>query len=688
MPLRPQQTFNLIVIASGLALLAETALLWKLSQNQNSSARAPVPSQLAPTETFAPSAAEKSVFIAPGAVPQQPATSQPSIPQPTASSPSPTAEVFIAPPKIVAGAPVFAGKNTPVAGNRNPDAKAYFEAATAALAKKDDAGALENFRHVARLAPNNLPTRLNLALLYLSGNRPAEAIPHLQKAALLDRRAAAPRFQLAQAFLALKKPALAIAPLQEVVKLAPKERAARALLAQVYLAQKRPREAYEQWQSLAQSEPRDVEAHLQAATLAADALRRPAEAEKWLRRAQSAVPKDPRAALLLGRLFLAQNQPKRAVQALEGALKTRPDVFDIYPALANARLAAGDLRGARGALQGALSRIPAANDGAQKAQAALIEGGLRLALGRVLGQSKKPQDARKEFQCAAALLPRDAEPRSLLALAALQSGDKKAAIGALEAALRIDPKRAGDRLTLAQISAQSQNWREADIQFAAYSKLQPRDKGALIQWAQVAARRKNGEQGLQIWSKVAAIDPKDPVPHLQSGAILRDAKRPARALSEFERALQVSPTNPSALFEVARLQSALKKPDAAQSWQKLIAVQPNYLPAYPALLDASAQSGTESGARIFLARQLGSGPENPRALSEILRFYAQKGRASQAKALLGDIVQRNPKAKTARAALDSFGDSKPAPPPAATTKTNEAQTPKTGVPAASTPAAP
>ncbi len=634
MPLRPSQAFNLIVASVALALLAEGALLWKLSDRAPQPGAANSPSMAAPLPTMTVPTAPAPLFVAPGVAP-----------------PSPTSSLG---QKSAASDPVPA-KNGAISAADRARAKTYFEAASAALKLKDSQSALENFRRVAQIAPDNLPTRLNLALLYLSANRPAEAIPHLKKAAKLDPKGAAARFQLAQAYLALGKPALAVAPLREVVRLAPGERAARALLAQVYASQKRPRDAYAQWSALAQSDPRDVQAHLQAASLAADALQLPREAEKWLRRAQTFNPKDPRAALLLGRLFLGQKQPQRAITALEAAIKARPDVFEIYPALADARLAAGDLGGARAALQSALGRLPVAKTAAQKQQLAGAEGNLRLSLGRVLGQSKQPKLARREFERAAALLPRQAEPRALLALAALQSGDNNAARAALQKTLELDPTRARDRLTLAQLLAQNRDFSAAQTQFALYARQQPRDAGALTQWAQVTVAAKQPDKALPILAKIAALQPQNPAPWMQSGAILRDAKRLAPALSSFERALALRPTDASALFEVARLQSALKRPGASQSWQKLIARQPDFAPAYAALLGASERDGNGAGARIFLARQLGRGADNPGALAEILRFYQAKGRASEAKALLSDITARNPRAKSARDALESLG---------------------------------
>ncbi len=671
MPLRPHQSFNLIVASAALALLAEGALLWKLSDRAPEIAPA-APTPAAPTPaanqsapaTTAPRAAPP-LFVAPGVTPQ-------GVAPPEFAAPNGANSPFSSPqnaPKSVAPGQQLSGQQSTkqklpgqkaLSAAQAGLAKTYFEAATAALGRKDSKSALENFRRVAQIAPNHLPTRLNLALLYLQLNQPAQAVPHLQKAAALDPKNPAPRFQLAQAYLALDQPALALAPLQETVRIAPEERRARALLAQVYGAQKRPRDAYKQWSALAQSETRDVESHLQAASLAA-LLKLPNEAEKWLRRAQTGSPKDARPALGLAQLLRAQNQPARAATILAAAAKTSPAIFEIYPALADARLASGDLGGARGALQTALQRLPQGQNAEQKARIARAEGELHLSLGRVLGQSKQPKAARAEFARAAQLLPREADPQGLLALAELQSGDKKAAQLALKRAIALDPKRAADRLTLAQLLAQNGDFRGAQEQFALYAATQPRDLDALSQWAQVELRLKEPDKAVQIYGKIAALAPKNPLPLVQSGEILRDRKRLAPALANFERALALRPGDAGALFEVARLQSALKRPAASATWQKFIALKPDFLPAYPAMLAASARSGTETGARLFLARQLARGAENPRVLSEVLRFYAQTGGNSQAKALLADIVKRNPKAKTARAALDSFGTARAVP---------------------------
>jgi tetratricopeptide (TPR) repeat protein len=642
MPLRPNQTFNLIVASTALALMAEGALLWKLGHDQASKAK------VAPLRALAPTPAP--LFQVPGLSDAQ-----------TASVGSKGALSGSTPPLPSALPPALRaqpGKATPPGATLPADkralAKTYFDAGSAALAKKDTRTALENFLRVVEIAPNHLATRLNLAVLYLGAKQPADALPHLIKATQIAPKNPATHFELARTLVALKRPNEAVAPLLKVVALAPKEHASRDLLAQIYLSQKKPLEAYRQWSQLALAEPRDVDAHLQAAGLAADYLKRPAEAEKWLRLASNSAPKDPRSALLLGRFLLAQNKSKSAAKVLGKAAKARPDVFEIYPMLANARMAAGDLSGAQGALQSALLRMPVAKDEAQRKQAARIEGGLRFTLGRVLGQSKKPKEAVVEFRRAAKLVPGDAETQSLLALAAAESGDRKGAIAAAKAALAIDNKRAPDHRLLAQLQAQSKNWDAANEQYEIYMRLQPRDGGALVEWAQLLGSAKKYDQVLKVWAKLAALDPKTPLPYLQSGALLRDLKRPQEALASFQKALQRSGENPNALFEIARLQTQLKRSgDAAATWKRLITASPAYTPAYGLLLESSARSGDSSGARLFLARQLAR-DDNPKALKEVLGFYRKTKNSAEARALLEDVVKRNPKARSAKAALDAF----------------------------------
>ena len=688
----PDQKIAIIVAGWALVLGAEAAALYLLTPPP--APPTPVaPLTVTPAATATPGAPTTAVapaenlYTAPGVEPPPivpaPANlpARPGTPPRPAAPPRRAADPNLPPPgtsplgALPMGAPRSNGALpalAPPPGARtasapiDPAAQAAFEAGAAALKRNDFAAARAQFARAVQLAPDNLPSRLNLAATYLDMNQPARAVPHLRAVTQRDPNNAAVRFTLARALLADKKLAEATPELRRVVQLAPGEREARALLAQVLFDSKKPAEAYAQWATLAR-DPRDVEAQVRAAALANDVLKKPAESEKWLRQAVAAAPAEPQPALMLGQLLLQKKDARGAAAVLTKAARARPAEFSLYPALADARTASGDLKGAASALQNALAHLPSGKTEAQRAQIKTTEGALRLALGRALGQSKQTKAAREQFERAATLLPRDPQPRALGALAALQMKDNAGAIGGLRAALQLDPKRAADRKLLAQVLAQTKKWGEADAQFALYDAAQPSDAPALEQWAQVAAQLKNPQKQARILTKATSADPKNPALWAQLGLAQRASGDKKAALASFNALAKLRPKDPNALYEVARLQSALGENGAAYAnWKRVIEARPDVAEGYPALLEAAGRAGQNPGARQFLVRELAGQSENAVALRGILAFYERKNSPEQARAFLNDLVARDPKQKSARTALEALQKTSPSPvaPPA------------------------
>lgn len=673
--LSPDRKIALIAAGWALVLAAEAALLYSLTPApQPRPATAPLTVQDAATPTpLSPGAATapppvapgQDVFTAPGVNPpaQNPATApndagvsapaMPAAPPRFAANPGANAPASASPLSnaLAFAPPVSSAANAPAGGA----AQVAFEAGATALRRGDKEAARAEFARAVQLAPDNLPSRLNLASLYLDAKQPAQAIPHLQVVAARDPKNAAVHFTLARALLADKKLDAATPELRRVIELAPAERAPRALLAQVLFDRKQPREAYAQWAALAQKDPKDVEAQIQAGALANDVLKQPDHAEKWLRRAVSAAPREPQPALMLGQLLLAQKDAKGAAAVLTRAAQARPDAFALYPALADARTAAGDLKGAANALQSALQKLPQGQTDAQRAQLRATEGALRLARGRALGQSRQTAAARAEFERAAKLLSRDPQPRSLAALAALQSKDAAGAISNLRVALQLDPKRAGDRKLLAQLLADQKKWREADAQFALYDAAHPGDAPTLAQWAQVAGQLKDSKREAQIWAKAARADPKNAEIWTRLALAQRAGGDQKAALASFTALSKLRPNDANARYEMAQLQSALGDHGAAyQNWKRVIAARPELAAGYPALLEAAKRAGQNDDARQFLVRALASQGENVAAIQGVLAFYERQNKPDQARDFLNDLVARDPKQKAARTALDAL----------------------------------
>ena len=536
----------------------------------------------------------------------------------------------------------------------NIEAQQAFDAGSMALRVGNKAKAAQEFARAVRLAPDNLPSRLNLASVYLDLKQPAKAVPHLREVVQRDPNNVEAQFTLARALLADRKLDEALPYLKKTVQLQPKERQARVILAQVQFDRKQPAEAYKIWTALAQENPKDIEAQMQSAALANDVLKKLTDAEKWLRRAVAAAPREPQPALMLGQVLLGRKDAKGAAAVLTKAAQTNPESFQIYPLLADARTAAGDAKGAATALQSAISKLPSGKTDAQKKEIRATEGALRLALGRTLGASKQTREARVQFEKAALLLPRDPQPRALGAIAALQLKDKVGAISGFKSALALDPKRSDDRKTLAQLLAQNKNWKEADAQFAIYDQARPNDAEALAQWASVAGQLKNYARQVQVLKKAVKVAPKNAAAWTQLALAQRESGDKKGALVSFGQLNKLKPNDADALYETARLQSDLGDNAAAYAnFKTVISARPQAIDTYSALLVAADKSGKSANARQFLVNELGA-KENLPAMKKVLDYYQSKNQNEQAHAFLSDLVARSPKQEAARTALNAM----------------------------------
>lgn len=649
MPLSPNARIGLVVGALGLSLTLEGALLAYLGQRNThqSSLTALRQIPVSPTvpETFAVPGTGSDT---PGAVvPGQPA------PLPGAASPA-----------RVPSAPAVPAAPPP----KNAEAKKLFDGAMAALKKGELKNALAGLQAALKLEPDNMAVRSNLALVYNAMRQPKQALVHLQALVKLAPKDAGIHFELAKTYLGLRQLPEAETQLREVIRLQPKEKTGPALLAQVLVARKKPRDAYAVWQQMAKNDPKDVETRLQLAAVANDLLKQPKQAESWLKQAAAIPAGDPRPAILLSQLYMSRKQPKAAVQVLADAVKREPKVLELYPALAEARAATGDLPGATTALKIAIDRTPKPESlpaGPARLAATRTSATLHLAMGRLLGNARKIKEAKAEFQKVIQLAPQSSEGYSLLARTQFELKDRAGGVQSLKKALALDPKQPAEQRLLAQASLSTKDWKQADASYAAYTKLVPQDADAYVEWAQMWMQAKQPEKALSIWDKVAKAAPKSPIPYSQRANLYQQLGRNGDALANYRKAAQLRPEDPEALYGIASLEAKTGDHAAAtKGWMKLIEVQPDFADAYLALLDSAQKSGEQDSARTYIARALAQEPERKeklRVLSEVLKYYDKVKKPGEAKVLLAAVVANNPKATTAKEALSSFGgDAAPA----------------------------
>ena len=638
---------------------AECALLFVLSSRSPAPSASPNP-RIVAGPTAVPKPLEE-VYVAPGSTPPPdtvplvggtgignlpPAPLSPNGKTGTSLLPVPSATNSL----LSALPPAPGGKNPPASNPKLALAAQKFDQASAALKSGNKKGAVALWEEVVKLAPKDVATRQNLALVYAQLNQPKEALLHSRAAVQIAPSDPKNQFQLARLLLGTKQIKAALVPLRETVRLAPQERDGHALLARALVDAGQPKEAFAQWTYLAQHNGHDIEAHLMAAGVASQVLRNRSEAGKWLRQGHAQNPKSPDLSIELARFLMGGRDFKGAASVLQQGVAATPNAFALYPALATALTAAKDRPGAIKAMQGALARVPKGVKGASD-----LEGSLRVTLGKLYGDGKQPALARDQFLRAAQLLPRDPEPLAMAALAQIDLKDLSGATKSLSGAAKIDPKNPRVRLMYAQTLAQNKQWKEADSQYETYCAAVPRDKESLFQWARVANALKNPDREAVALKRLITLVPRDPGLWRQLSSAQLAGGDKSEALQSLQKAVALEPRDLPVVLEVADMQSAAGNARGAMTTlQKALNSRPDYAPLYFLYLQAGDAAKEKEEARDLIAQKLANQPQNGAALSGALKFYDDKKRRDDARALLNAIIARNPKATLAKNALATY----------------------------------
>lgn len=508
------------------------------------------------------------VFTAPGLPTPNaaPNSTQPVAPAPSGSTPSAQLPppMPLPPGQALPGAqlppmplpPGAAPTNLP----GNPKLAILFQKAVDAQRKGDLKSAAASYRELLRENPETMSAHLNLALILLQQKNDKQATWHLKKA-------------------------IAIAPT------APQPR---MLLAQSFIQQKKPREAYEQWSQLAELKlPDGGQAAFAAGAIAFEELKKPADAERWLRRAnEQSKGADPRVALLLAKALSAQKKYMQANAALEPLAKKYPKTIEIQSALADAQWQSGQKSKAISTLR-ALEK----NTSAEENKGTNL-GQVRLMLARALA-------GQHEYSQAAATLQK-----------------------ALDTLPAQSPIIAPAKTLLAQTFA-----------------------------AQAEASEKNGkvEEALVAWNKAGKLFPDNPTAFAQRGRLLAKQNKNSEALLEYNRALKLLPRDGSLLEAAAKLEEKTGDSNRALThWKTLLETRSDYAPAYFNLARIAANQKQFAAQMDYLETRLSKNPDLRAPYDAVLEAGRNANRAELARDWVAQMAKKYPKAQAPRNALIAF----------------------------------
>jgi len=302
-----------------------------------------------------------------------------------------------------------------------------------------------------------------------------------------------------------------------------------------------------------------------------------------------------------------------------------------------------------------------------------------LASGKKMMEKKDYTRALIQFNNAARVMPKDAEPHYQLALVYIARRDFRSAYSSLNKAVRLNSKHREAQLKLAELLAatpekenveQAQQkvqellstgensaelldilavteYRLGNLQDAekhlqqAIAKF-PKDLASAIGLAQVKKAQNDLAGAEDVLKKIAAQQPPSANAFLAVGRFYLSAGKPADAEAQFRRATEVDPKNGVALLSLAVLQARTGKLDLAeQSYARLSALPEPQFGLYHASFLSARGKHTQA---IAEAETLNRRYSDDRAVRSFLaQEYVRTQRSADAEKLLTAALARNSK---------------------------------------------
>lgn len=205
-------------------------------------------------------------------------------------------------------------------------------------------------------------------------------------------------------------------------------------------------------------------------------------------------------ALLLAAAQLRLGKAEEGLKGLEQAVSRFPQHLNAAIVLANQRLRGKDVAGAEAVLAQAVNKSPKPLD-------ALVT------LGYFHGAISKLEDARRDFEKALAIAPRDIRARNGLALVLFETGDRDGALGILRQIFDADRTDRGARTRLVSACLLTGRAAEARQLLGAALEANPKDTEALEFRARVLLMEGKPDEAQQDISALLTLESKLPAGH-------------------------------------------------------------------------------------------------------------------------------------------------------------------------------
>jgi tetratricopeptide (TPR) repeat protein len=319
--------------------------------------------------------------------------------------------------------------------------------------------ALEHWKQACALEPENPAFTCALGKAYLKTGSSAEAVQVLEQATSMDPSDPSAWISLAQAHRAGRSYSDAIAAAEKAIRLSPGDIVAIVASGEIAL------------------EARQFDLARQRA---GDIL--------------AIQPNHPKAVLLLAKSEASQGRPAQALQALEEALPTLTQPFEVL-----------------------------------------------LERGRLIRKLRGLPPALEAFRSLAQQYPDEPDGLAEYAMVLAEAGQKAAAEKTAQSALQLKPNHADLHLLLGCIQHSAGQLDQAIYHLSEAARLAPDDVEVYLELGKTYSDRREQTQALKVYQQAFAIAPEDYRAYYQAGLALKDCKDYVMAETMLRRAAEVAP---------------------------------------------------------------------------------------------------------------------------------------------------
>ncbi|RMH17894.1 MAG: tetratricopeptide repeat protein [Acidobacteria bacterium] len=441
--------------------------------------------------------------------------------------------------------------------------------------------------------------------------------------------------KLGRLFLAYELLEPAVAALENARRLAPENGEWLYLLGYAQQQRGALEEAAAALRAQLEREPQDVAGRLRLAEVALEAGR--VEAARALFEAARELPGAAAAARYgLGRLAALAGRYDEAAAHFEAVLAAQDDASSVRYPLALAYRELGRLAEARRELarRGQTPvRFPDPRlEGLAKlttgATTHLYRGGLALRLGR-------RDVARRHFERAVELDPRDPEAHRALAFLLAESGDAAGALEHFRRAIALDPGNALLRYNAGTLLMQRGDLAAAVEQLRAAVREAPSFAEAWLNLASSLARSGKRQEALAAYERLLELEPENVAAHLIRARLLLRLERTQAALDELARIVELAPRTVPAYLRRAeillRLERDREAREVLEAGLRAVPESGELSHALARILAASPLAEVRDGERaLALARQVADARPSVEHLETVAMAYAELGQYDRA----------------------------------------------------------